>query len=151
MLTPVLDHASARAVLRLSLCVLAAFALAGAWQVFADQAPGSLLYIGVLPGPVESLRHSAFVLGVLTFLTALLVPRAFPERAPRAWLVVLHASVVFALGAGVYGAATGLHGEQLGDLRPDALPLFLVKHAGFVGFALCSGWAAARALWAKTP
>src|ERR1700712_1427192 len=48
------DQTSARwVVLRLGGALLLIAASAGAWEVLASQAPGSPLYLGVLPGPIE--------------------------------------------------------------------------------------------------
>ena len=40
--------------------------------------------------------------------------------------------VALALSAQLYGALHGMNGVQLVDLRPDALPLFVVKQGGLV-------------------
>ncbi len=137
---------AAHATLRLSLAVYALTALAGAWEVVASQAPGSMFYVGVLPGPAQSLRESAFMLATVLFVASQLMPVAYREAAPR-WLVIaLHVSALCVLASGIYGACTGLHGEQLGDIRHDALPLFVLKHAGYAGLTVLLGIVALRAL-----
>jgi hypothetical protein len=134
---------SARALLRLAVIVLAAAAAAGVWEVLASQAPGSPLYIGVLPGPVSMLRETALALGLVLLAASLLVP----ERGlPRALVLALHVSVAFTLLAAFYGALTGMHGVQVRDLRPDATPLFIVKYASRIGVAVCLFSLARRAL-----
>ena len=112
---PMSETRAAHATLRLSLAVYALTALAGAWEVVASQAPGSMFYVGVLPGPAQSLRESAFMLATVLFVASQLMPVAYREAAPR-WLVIaLHVSALCVLASGIYGACTGLHGEQLGE------------------------------------
>jgi hypothetical protein len=134
---------SARSLLRLAVIVLCAAALAGGWEVLASQAPGSPIYIGVLPGPVAMLRETALLLGLLLLASSMLVP----ERAlPRALVLALHVSVALTLLAALYGALTGMHGIQLRDLRPDATPLFILKYTGRLGVLVCLLAVARRAL-----
>lgn len=132
---------SARFTLRLAILVLVSGALVGVWEVLAAQAPGSPLYLAVLPGPVQTLRESAFTLGFLLVVASLLLPRACPEpgsRSPALIAGALHVGALLALLASAYGAAHGMHGEQLYDLRPDATALFVAKYGGYsvVGAAL---------------
>lgn len=125
---------SSRVLLRLAVFVLCFAAAAGVWEVLASQAPGSPLSIGMLPGPIEMLRETALVLGLLLVSAGLLVR----ERGLARWLVVaLHVAVAVTLLAAVYGALTGMHGVQARDLRPDATPLFVVKYLGRFGVAAC--------------
>jgi hypothetical protein len=124
------ESPAARATLRLSCAVFVVAAFAAGWEALAQQAPGSLFYLGVLPSPIQSLRESAFMLGLLTFCGALLASSA--GSVPRGLVVALHVGVVCAIGSALYGAITGLHGEQIIDMRPDALPLFVIKHAGYL-------------------
>jgi len=135
------DTKSARATLRLAIIVLALGGLAGVWEVLAIQAPGSPLYLGTLPGPVQTLREAAFTLGFLLLFASLALPRLAQAPGSRLLLgvvVSLYLGTALSLGASLYGAAHGMHGEQLLDLRPDAAPLFVVKHVGhlLVGGAL---------------
>jgi hypothetical protein len=118
---------SARAVLRLGCGVLAVAGLAGAWETLASQAPGSPFYIGMLPGPIELLRDAAFQFGVLFVIAGLLLAE---RRLSTRWVWVLGSGSLFTLSAGAYAAATGMHGIQAHDLRPDAIYVFVVKYVG---------------------
>ncbi|HEX7481677.1 MAG TPA: hypothetical protein VF331_27980 [Polyangiales bacterium] len=147
-----LSSPSARATLRLASLALLLAAAAGVWEVLATQAPGSPLYLGMLPGPVQALRETALVLGLLVFAAACLLPELHKlDQAfePKALLAALHVGVVLALGAGVYGACTGMRGTQLFDLRPDASALFLTKHLGLVLTGAALAELARRALWRR--
>ncbi|HKP56976.1 MAG TPA: hypothetical protein VJV78_09660 [Polyangiales bacterium] len=134
---------SSRALLRLAVIVLCVGAGAGVWEVLASQAPGSPLFIGMLPGPIEMLREAATLIGVLLLAASCLVR---DRPLPRALLIALHVAVVVTLLAALYGAATGMHGVQVIDLRPDAIPLFAAKYAGRLGLATCLFLIARRAL-----
>lgn len=119
--------ASARAVLRIGGCVLIAAALAGTWEWLAGQAPGSPLYIGMLPAPIERLRAEAFDVGTLLLLAGLVLgPRSLPRRVLW-WLAI---GALLLLGSSLYAAATGMPGVQLRDLRPDATWIFFGKALG---------------------
>jgi hypothetical protein len=119
--------ASARAVLRIGGCVLAAAALAGAWEWLAGQAPGSPLYIGMLPSPIERLRAEAFDFGTVVLIAGLLLgPRVLPRRV----LIWLGLGALLILVSGLYAATTGMPGVQLRDLRPDATWVFAGKALG---------------------
>jgi uncharacterized membrane protein (DUF441 family) len=120
-----------KATVRLGVVSLMVAALASAWELLALQAPGSPLHIGVLPGPVTALRELALVVGLLLLAAGLLMPWATGQRGePRVLTRMLHAGTVLALGAQAYGAAQGMNGVQLGDLRADALPVFVFKQGG---------------------
>lgn len=121
---------SARSVLRLAVIVLCTAAGAGVWEVLASQAPGSFLSIGMLPGPIEMLRETALISGLLLLGAALLVRET---GATRRVVVGIHVAVAITLLAAMYGAVTGMHGVQAHDLRPDATPLFVVKYVGRLG------------------
>lgn len=127
-------------VVRAGVVVLFFAALASAWELFARQAPGSPLYLGVLPGPVRALRELAFALGVLLLAAGALMPWAYGAGAPRWVGLALVAGAAFALAGQTYGAACGMYGIQVQDLRADALPMFVAKHLGLLAFA--SGFAA---------
>lgn len=114
-------------VLRLAGALLLAAAAAGVWELLASQAPGTPLYLGVLPGPVERLRHDSFDFGVVMAIAGLLLR---DREVPRRMLVWLCAGSVLMLLAGVYAAATGMSGVQLLDLRADAPWLFGAKVLG---------------------
>ena len=134
---------SSRALLRLAVLVLCVSAGAGVWELLASQAPGSPLWIGMLPGPIEMLREATTVIGLLLLAASCLV---HDRPLPRALLISLHVAVVVTLLAALYGAATGMHGVQVFDLRPDASPLFVAKYAGRLGLATCLLLIARRAL-----
>lgn len=125
---------SSRALLRLAVLVLCAAAGAGVWEVLASQAPGSPLWIGMLPGPIEMLREAATLVGLLLLAASCLVRE---QLLPRALVIALHVAVVITLLAASYGALTGMHGVQAIDLRPDAIPLFIAKYTGRLGLAAC--------------
>ena len=114
--------------------VLLLAALAGVWEVLARQAPGSVLYIGVLPEPISALRELALVLGLLLFVAGALMRWAFGGPPPRWVSSALCGGALLALAAQLYGAASGMYGVQLQDLRADALPVFLAKHVGLLAF-----------------
>jgi hypothetical protein len=137
--------------LRLSLAVFAVAACAAVWEVLAEQAPGSALYLGMMPSPIRALRAAAFGLGVSLFLAAQLLPRAFPERTPPGVWFSLLAGALAVVCSALYGAAMGLHGEQLRDLRPDALPLFLIKHAGYLALLVAFARIGLRAVAPSRP
>jgi hypothetical protein len=125
---------SARVVLQLGGALLLSAAVVGIWEMLASQAPGSPLYLGQLPGPIERLRHETFDFGVLLLLAGLLLG----ERAlPRRTLIALGAGSLLVLAAGLYAASTGMLGLQLTDLRPDATWLFMGKLLG--RGLLCAG------------
>jgi hypothetical protein len=120
-----------KATVRSGVVALMMAALASVWELVALQAPGSPLYIGMLPGPVTSLRELSTLLGLLLIAAGLTMPWTSAGRPePRGLVRVLQIGTVLALGAQVYGAVQGMNGVQLGDLRPDALPLFAVKQGG---------------------
>lgn len=128
--------AAGRATLRLAMLALLLGAFASAWELFALQAPGTLLYIGMLPGPIGALRELSIVIGLLLVAATVAMPWASQGGEPRVALVLLGLGSLLGLGAQVYGAAHGMNGVQLGDLRPDALPLFVIKQGGLLLFAL---------------
>jgi hypothetical protein len=115
---------SARVVLRLAGALLLAAAAAGAWELLASQAPGTPLYLGILPAPVERLRHDAFDFGVLLAIAGLLLGE---REVARRVLIGLGAGAGLLLVAGFYAAASGMPGVQLSDLRADAPWLFGTK------------------------
>jgi hypothetical protein len=120
-----------KATVRLGVAALMIAALASAWELVALQAPGSPLYIGMLPGPVTSLRELSTGIGLVLACAGLIMPWASSGRGePRVLVALLYAGTSLALGAQVYGAFQGMSGVQLGDLRPDAMPLFVLKQGG---------------------
>ena len=129
------DDPERRRLLRAALCLLGAAALAGAVELLALQAPGSPLYLGVLPGPLGLVRELSMTLGLLLLGGELLAARAgSPLPSSLRWL--LSGSAAVAVLAQAYGAALGMYGLQVKDLRADALPLFLVKHGALLVFVL---------------
>ena len=139
------DDPERRHLLRAGLSLLAAAALAGAIELLALQAPGSPLYLGVLPGPLGVLRVLALALGLLLLASDVLSARA-AQPLPKALTRLLSSSAALAVLAQAYGAAQGMYGLQVKDLRADALPLFLLKHAALLAFTVGYGLLGARAL-----
>jgi hypothetical protein len=121
---------------RMAVGVLLLAALAGGWEVLARQAPGSVLYLGVMPEPIAALRELATMLGLLLFVAGLLMRWAFAGLPPRWVAIGLYGGTLLAVLAQAYGAARGMYGIQLQDLRADALPLFVAKHLGLLAFAI---------------
>lgn len=144
------DDPERRHLLRAALLLLGAGALTGAVELLALQAPGSPLYLGVLPGPLGVLRELSLVLGLLLLGADVLVARA-PRPLPKPLSRVLSASAALAVLAQAYGAAQGMYGLQVKDLRADALPVFLAKHAALLAFIVAYGWLGARALRSPPP
>jgi len=101
--------------------------LAGTWEWLAGQAPGSPLYIGMLPAPIERLRADAFDFGALLMIGGLVLGR---RALPRRVLWWLGLGALLLLVSGLYAAATGMPGVQLRDLRPDATWVFFGKALG---------------------
>jgi hypothetical protein len=127
-----------RATVRLGVVVLMVAAVASAWELLAMQSPGTPFYIGMLPGPIATLRELSMVTGLLLMASGALMPWAYPEHEPRLLVALMHVGSVLALGAQLYAALHGMYGVQASDLRPDALPLFVVKYAGVA--ALLVAW-----------
>lgn len=118
---------SARTVLRVGLCVLGVAVLAGAWETLAEQAPGSPLYIGMLPAPIERLRSDAVAFGAFLWLAALsLGDRRLSDRV----LACLGIGAAMLLLGDLYAAWNGMPGVQLQDLRADAPWVFFGKLIG---------------------
>jgi hypothetical protein len=133
---------SARVVLRLAGALLLAAAAAGVWELLASQAPGTPLYLGILPAPVERLRHDSFDFGVLLAIAGLVLGE---REVPRRVLLWLGLGSVLMLLAGLYAAATGMPGVQIIDLRADAPWLFGAKVLGralLIAGLINIGWAA---------
>jgi hypothetical protein len=127
--------ACGRATLGLGVLALIAAGCSGAWELLALQSPGTVLYIGMLPGPISALRELATVLGLLFVVAALWMPAAALVRArvPLSILVaLLYAGGALALGAQLYAALHGMYGTQIVDMRADALPVFVAKHCGLL-------------------
>lgn len=132
---------TATRTIRVGVLILGAALGASIWELIAVQAPGSELYIGVLPGPVAALRELCVTLALLTLAAGALLPRAYgPSTEARAALAsaALAAGAALAIAGQTYGAAHGMHGAQMSDLWADARAVFFVRHAGLTLFAL--GW-----------
>jgi hypothetical protein len=125
---------SARTVLRLGCGMLLFAALAGVWETLASQAPGGVLYIGMLPGPIVLLRETALDWGVLIVIAGLLLADA---SLSTRWLWMLHIAAGLTLGSALYAAATGMHGVQARDLRADASWLFAIKYLARAWLTVC--------------
>src|SRR5688572_22422658 len=121
---------SARALVRLGVVLLVVGAAAGVWEWLALQSPGSTWHVGALPGPVGTLRGTAFTLGLAMIAAAWLMPWAAPGREPRAWVIAVHLGVVVVLIALVWGATTGMYGVQIEDLRAESKWLFRLRALG---------------------
>jgi hypothetical protein len=132
---------TAASTIKLGVLTLAAALITGAWELIALQVPGSPLYIGVLPGPIGALRELCVVLGLLTLAAGALMPRAYESasaRRARGASILIAVGVALACASQAYGAAHGMHGVQMSDLRADARAVFFLRHGGLLLFAL--GW-----------
>jgi uncharacterized membrane protein (DUF441 family) len=129
--------ACARATIRLGVVALMVAAASSVWELLAAQSPGTPLYIDTLAGPIAALRQLGTVIGVLLLCAGMLMPWASGRREPKRLVAMLYAGSALGLGAQLYAALHGMYGVQAGDLRADALPLFVVKHAG-LGLLLCA-------------
>jgi hypothetical protein len=123
-----------RAAIRLAVGLLLVAALAGGWELLARQAPGSALYLGMMPEPIAALRELATTLGLLLFVAGALMRWAFAGPPPRWVALALYGGALLALAAQAYGAARGMYGIQLLDLRADAMPVFAAKHLALLAF-----------------
>jgi hypothetical protein len=134
-------EATAASLIKLGVLTLAAALITGAWELIALQVPGSPLYIGVLPGPIGALRELCILLGLLALAAGALVPRAYEgasARRARLASILIAGGIALACAAQAYGAAHGMHGVQMSDLRADARAVFFLRHGGLALFAL--GW-----------
>lgn len=125
-----------RVTLRLGVAVLLVAVLAGGWELIAMQSPGTPLYIGMLPGPIATLRELALSAALLLCGAAALMASLRLDPEPKLLVVLLHVGCVLALGAQLYAALQGMHGVQLFDLRSDAAPLFAAKYSGISLFVV---------------
>src|SRR5688572_15539895 len=88
--------------LGLGIGLLIASGAAGAWEVLALQSPGTPLYIGMLPGPIGSLRSLGLALGLLVLVSALLLASS-NQLPPRSAVLLLFVGSVVCMGAQLYG------------------------------------------------
>jgi hypothetical protein len=121
---------SARALMRAGLLLLLSAALLSVWASWARQAPGSPLYLGVLPGPIEALRDNTAWIGLSFVVLAPLCGVLLQGRAALGCVVLACAGAALELGSGLYAALQGLHAVQLLDPRPDVMPIVVLKHLG---------------------
>jgi hypothetical protein len=118
------------ATIRLGVVTLMVAAASSVWELLAMQSPGTFLYIATLSGPIAALRGLTTVIGLLLLGAGWLMPWASPEREPRRLVTSMYAGTLLGVGAQLYATLHGMYGVQASDLRPDALPLFVIKHAG---------------------
>jgi hypothetical protein len=117
--------------------LLACAALAAGWELLARQAPGSPLYLGVLPGPIAALRELCFMLGTtLALAGALLAPSPSEPPFGARYTQLAIAGALTSVLAQLYAASQGMHAAQLHDTRPDALPLFVLRQGGAAACAI---------------
>src|SRR5688500_15464926 len=93
---------SARAFVRLGVVLLLIAAGAGIWEMLSLQAPASPWHVGVLSGPVGTLRNTATVIGLVLFAFAWLMPWAAPEREPKVLVIAVHVGVAILIVALTY-------------------------------------------------
>jgi len=146
-----LDGPNRRLLVRASVALLLFAALAAAFELVALQAPGSPLYLGVLPGPLAMLRELSITLGLLSLGAELLAPRAYATDLPRSVALLLCGGAWLAVLAQSYGALHGMYGVQLKDLRADALPMFTLKHLGLLAFGVGYARLGVRVLRGQSP
>jgi hypothetical protein len=118
------------ATIRLGVITLMVAAASSVWELLAMQSPGTWLYIATLFGPIAALRELTTVIGLLLLAAGLLLPWASPEREPKLLVGLMHVGTILGVGAQLYATLHGMYGVQASDLRPDALPLFVIKYGG---------------------
>ena len=138
-------------IIRLGVVLWMLAALSSIWELWALQSPGTPLYLGMLSGPIGTLRELTATFGTVLVLAGLLFPRAGFEREPRALVGALHLGAFLAVGAQLYAALHGMYGTQASDLRPDALPVFAAKALGFLLLAVPLFALARRVLFRRGP
>ncbi len=126
----------ARVLLRAAFTLLVIAAGTSLWATLARQAPGSPLYLGMLPGPIEALRDSALWIGLVFLGVAYWLPALAQGNAALILVGVACVGALLELGAGLYAAIHGLHAIQLKDPRPDVGPIVALKYAGQALLAL---------------
>lgn len=142
-----LRHASELRLARLATLGWAVAALGKAWAFVAEQSPSSPLYVGMLPGPIDSLAQTGFWLGTVCWVSVWAVPRLFPDGSPRWWVPSMHVGVFTMLVAAGYAAARGVHGVQVFDPRVQAQVVVGMRLVGFVCVVACGVVAAGRLWW----
>jgi len=111
--------------------------IAFVWGLLADQGPMSPLFIGPLKGPILRLAYSSFFLGLLSIALAqsLHMPRLRGLSHRRFAVLFLSAAVCMTTGD-MIGAFNGLWGYQIIYVFPRAVPVLVLRAAGFVLFGL---------------
>lgn len=127
----------ARALLRFAFGLLVIGAGCSLWALLAKQAPGSPVYLGMLAGPIESVRDSATVLGLVFLAVASLLPGLADGRVAVVLVAVACIGASLEIGTGLYAATHGLHAIQFKDPRPDIAPLVTLKYLGHALLGLC--------------
>jgi len=128
---------SERALIRLGLLLLVLGLLGGAWELLAAQAPLTPLHMGLLPGPVEKLRNGSLLMGLSLLAAAWLLPVAAPGKEPWKLVIGIHVGTVLTWVTLVYGAATGMAGEQIVDPRWDAQAMVVLRLVGYAVLLVC--------------
>lgn len=125
------------ALQRFAFGLLVVAAASSVWALLANQAPGSPVYLGVLAGPIEGVRDSAAILGLVFLAVAPLLPQLAHGRAASVLVAVACIGATLHVGAGIYAAAHGLHAIQFKDPRSDVAPLVMLKYTGQALLGLC--------------
>lgn len=133
-------------VIRLGIVLLGLAAVAGLFELFARQAPFTVLALDMLPSPIQQLRDAALVHALLALLVGLSLPAAWSTVASVRFVRVLVVGHVLLFAALLYAAFTGRMAVQIWDPRPIAVVLTalrIVGHLTVVGAYFV--WA--RRLW----
>lgn len=142
---------SAQALVRLGVVLLLIAAVAAVWELLALQAPASEWHVGVLSGPVGTLRNTAVTFALVFFAAAWLMPWAAPHGEPRALVIAVHVGVAIVIVALAYGATTGMYGVQIQDLRTGSVWLFRCRALGMAILFVCLLDFARRILLRRPP
>lgn len=140
----------ARTLLRFAFGLLVLAAASSVWAVLANQAPGSPVYLGVLPGPIENVRDSATVLALVFLAVSWWLPTIVIGRAATLLVACACLGATLDLSASVFAAAHGLHAIQFKDHRPDVAPLVMLKTVGQLLLGVCL-LDVTRRVWFKRP
>ena len=141
---------TSRGLIRLGLVALALTIVASVWQLLAMQLPESLLHAGVLPGPVDKLRSWSALAATLALALGLTRAGLGVDLERPKLLKYMYGSGALVGLTLIYGAATGMPGEQLIDPRVDAQVMIALRVLGLAAGFLCLGslglelWRASR-------
>lgn len=105
-------------VIRLGVVLLGLAAVAGLLELFARQAPFTVLALEMLPSPIQQLRDAALVHAFLALLAGLLLPAAWAPEAPVRFVRALVAGHVMLFTALLYAALTGRMAVQIWNPEP---------------------------------